>query len=176
MTENGSAKTSDASNRRPLGWITLIVTAVAVVLDQVTKAWAIQALPEDGSAGGSVGPISLRLLRNPGAAFSFGEGSTWIFTIIATFVVVLILWWVAKGGIKDVWLAVLLGLLAGGAVGNLIDRLSQPPGFARGHVIDFLDYGGLFVGNVADIWIVVGAIGLALYSLLKKDEGSRGGR
>ncbi len=147
------------------GLLMVAVTVVAVILDQVTKLWALRTLPEGGEAAYRMPFISLRLIRNPGAAFSFGEGSTWIFAIIATAVVIGIFWWVAKGGVTSAWLAVLLGLIAGGAIGNLIDRLVQPPSFGQGHVVDFIDYGGFFVGNVADIWIVVGAIGLAIYFL-----------
>mgnify|MGYP000081465073 CR=1 FL=1 len=55
-----------------------------------------------------------------------------------------------------------IALLAGGAVGNLIDRLTAEPGFGVGHVTDFIAYGTWFVGNVADIWIVLGAPLLAL--------------
>ena len=61
--------------------------------------------------------------------------------------------------------AVALGLVLGGAVGNLIDRLLREPGFLRGHVIDFIDYGGYFVGNVADIAIVLAAAGIIVLSL-----------
>ena len=61
--------------------------------------------------------------------------------------------------------AVALGLVLGGAVGNLIDRLLREPGFLRGHVIDFIDYGGYFVGNVADIAIVLAAAGIIILSL-----------
>ena len=58
-----------------------------------------------------------------------------------------------------------LGLLLGGALGNLIDRLSREPGFARGHVVDFIDYGDWFIGNVADIAIVVAACLIAILGL-----------
>ena len=53
--------------------------------------------------------------------------------------------------------AIALGLLLGGALGNLVDRFFRPPGPGRGHVVDFIDYFGWFVGNVADIAIVVAA-------------------
>jgi signal peptidase II len=61
--------------------------------------------------------------------------------------------------------AVALGMLLGGAVGNLADRLAREPGFGRGHVVDFLDYAGFFVGNVADIAIVAAAALIVLLSL-----------
>ncbi len=58
-----------------------------------------------------------------------------------------------------------LGLVLGGAVGNLIDRIMNPPAFGRGHVTDFLAYGDLFVGNVADVFVVIG-VGLVCLNLL----------
>ncbi len=61
--------------------------------------------------------------------------------------------------------AVVLGLLLGGALGNLIDRLFRAPGPLRGHVVDFLDYYTFFVGNVADIAIVVAALGMMWLTL-----------
>ena len=59
-----------------------------------------------------------------------------------------------------------LGLLAGGALGNLVDRIAQPPGIFRGHVVDFLNYRSLFVGNIADIAIVVAVISVVIFVVL----------
>jgi 23S rRNA pseudouridine1911/1915/1917 synthase len=61
--------------------------------------------------------------------------------------------------------AVTLGLLLGGALGNLTDRLLRSPGFGRGHVVDFIDYAGLFIGNVADVAIVVAALAVAVQAV-----------
>ena len=106
--------------------------------------------------------LGLNLVRNPGAAFSFATGSTWIFTIVAVVIVTVILR-VSKQLAHRPW-AITLGLILGGAVGNLGDRLFRTPGFARGHVVDFINYGGQFVGNVADIAIVVAAGGVIVLS------------
>ena len=157
------AERSAGSTWRSYGWLVLVVAALGVLADQISKIWALRVLPDDGTVAGGLGPIRLRLLRNPGAAFSMGEGTTWIFTIVAVVVVLGVIYYVLRRPIRSPWFALLLGLIAAGAVGNLIDRLFQPPGFGVGHVIDFLDYSGFFVGNVADIWVVVGAIGLAIF-------------
>lgn len=146
-----------------------------MVTDQASKWWAVSVLEGADPEGFQYGFFSFHLLRNPGAAFSFGEGATWVFTAIAVLAVLFIGWWAYRGNLQSYWLALWLGLIAGGAVGNLIDRLSQPPGFARGYVIDFIDYGGWFVGNVADIWIVAGAAGLVLYFLLQPAEKETAG-
>lgn len=131
-----------------------------LVADQGTKVAALAALMP-GDYVPVVGRFfGLMLVFNPGAAFSFATGSTWIFTIVAIVVAVVIVR-VARRLQSRAW-ALALGALLGGNLGNLADRLFRQPGFGRGHVVDFLDYGGLFVGNVADIAIVCGAAGMAV--------------
>ncbi|KAA8740150.1 signal peptidase II [Actinomyces johnsonii] len=139
------------------------MAVVIVVVDQLSKQWALSAL-SDGQHTALLGrALGLVLVRNPGAAFSFATGQTWIFALIASLVVVIIVR-VSRNLASRSW-AVALGLVLGGAVGNLIDRLLREPGFLRGHVIDFIDYGGYFVGNVADIAIVLAAAGIIVLSL-----------
>jgi signal peptidase II len=99
--------------------------------------------------------ISLNLIRNPGAAFSIGDGATWILTVVSLAILVWVV--VAARKVGTLAWAVALGLLLGGALGNLVDRFFRAPGPGRGHVVDFIDYFGWFVGNVADIAIVAGA-------------------
>jgi len=128
-------------------------TAAAVlVLDQLTKWWALQSL-NPGEPVNVVGSlIRLNLIRNAGAAFSIGHGATWILTLIACGVLVFILVTARRLG-STAW-AWALGLLLGGSLGNLLDRLMRAPGPGRGHVVDFIDYFGWFIGNVADVAIV----------------------
>jgi signal peptidase II len=106
--------------------------------------------------------LQLRLLYNPGAAFSMGAGSTWVFTIIAAVAVAALLWYVSRP--QPTGMAVSLALLLGGATTHLGDRLFRAPGFARGHVVDFIDYNGWFVGNVADIALTGGAVLLMIFA------------
>jgi signal peptidase II len=134
------------------------------VVDQVTKALAVANLTPGEYVPLLGDAFGLMLVYNPGAAFSFATGSTWIFTIVATVVTVVIIRVARRLGSLG-W-ALALGALLGGNLGNLMDRLFREPGFARGHVVDFLDYGGLFVGNVADIAIVLGAAGMAVLAFL----------
>ncbi len=105
----------------------------------------------------------MRLIFNSGAAFSVGSGSTWLFTIVAAVVVVVVLRMAPR--LTSLAWAATMGLLLAGALGNLTDRLVRPPAFLRGHVVDFIDYNGWFIGNVADICIVVAAIVLLGLSL-----------
>ena len=141
----------------------LVAVAVTSYLaDLGSKLWAASALA-DGHRVPVLGDLlSLRLIRNPGAAFSIGTGSTWLLTILAVVVLVVIVRASRRIGSRG-W-AVALGLLLGGALGNLTDRLFREPGFGRGHVVDFIDY-RVFIGNVADIAIVTAACLVALLSV-----------
>jgi signal peptidase II len=156
LTGDPAPPPSGSERRGPhLAWWALAVGAVTVVVDQGTKIWALRSLTP-GEPIDVVGDLlRLNLIRNPGAAFSIGNQATWLLTIVAVVVLVVILASIRRLGHRG-W-TVCLGLLLGGAVGNLIDRLFREPGFGRGHVVDFIDYGGLFVGNVADVAIVVAA-------------------
>src|SRR3954470_8841694 len=116
--------------------VVLAVAAVVVAVDQVTKVWASSALA-DGVPRPVLGDfLQLRLLFNSGAAFSIGAGSTWIFTVAPAVAVVGVLGWVAFRPWPSVQ-GVGLALLLGGAVTHLWGRLFRPPGFGRGHVVDF---------------------------------------
>ena len=149
-----------------------IVALSVVVVDQATKVWATGALADGHRIGVMGDALGFVLVRNPGAAFSFATGQTWIFSIVAI-VVTAIVMRVSKR-LGSMWWAVTLGLVLGGAVGNLIDRLARAPGIFRGHVVDFIDYGGLFVGNIADIAIVGAAVAIVGLSLIGLEvDGSR---
>lgn len=150
---------------RVLAAWTAVLAAVVLAVDQLTKWWAESALTVGGEPVPLVGDLlQLRLIHNPGAALSLATGMTWLLTIVVTVVVVVIVRMIGRLGSRG-W-AVALGLLLGGAVGNLVDRLVREPGFARGEVVDFIDYAGFFVGNVADIAIVGAAILIAVLSLM----------
>jgi signal peptidase II len=160
---NPAAATAPTGSRVLVVW-TGVLAALVLAADQLTKWWAESALTADGDPVPLVGELlQLRLIYNPGAALSIASGYTWILTIVVTVVVVFIVRAIGRLGSRG-W-AVALGLLLGGAVGNLVDRLAREPGFARGHVVDFIDYAGFFVGNVADIAVVMAAVLIALLSL-----------
>jgi signal peptidase II len=140
----------------------LMLATVVLVVDQLTKLWAVSML-SDGERVAVIPPlIHFRLLYNAGAAFSIGTGATWAFALAATAAVVGLLY-TARRLASPGW-ALVLGVLLGGAASHLGDRLFREPGFARGHVVDFIDY-GLFVGNVADIALTCGCVATVLLSL-----------
>ncbi|WP_298459707.1 signal peptidase II [uncultured Cellulomonas sp.] len=145
----------DPARRRRLLTLLALLAVVVLAVDQVTKVWAVATLTE-GRRTELVGDLlGLTLLYNPGAALSIATGMTWVLTVVAVGVVVVTLRASRRIGSRG-W-AVGLGLLLGGAIGNLADRFLREPGPARGHVVDFIAYGELFVGNVADIAIVAAA-------------------
>lgn len=147
-------------DRRPYAWM-LVLSTIVLALDQASKVWAVAALGDGREITVIPGMISFRLLYNPGAAFSIGTDATWVFALTTACAVVGILFAGRRLG-SPPW-AVVLGVLLGGSLSHLFDRLFRTPGFARGHVVDFIDYHGLFVGNIADIAITGGA---ALFILL----------
>ena len=156
--ERGASLTARRVPR--LAWISLLVALAVVVIDQLTKIWALRALTPGESVPVIGDLIRLTIIRNPGAAFSIGNQATWLLTLVAVVVLAVVLGSLRRLGHLG-W-ALCLGLLLGGAVGNLVDRLVREPGIGRGHVVDFIDYGGLFIGNVADIAIVAAALSIAV--------------
>ena len=144
----------------------LASTAVGIVLiDQVTKAWAVAYLQPRIESG--EGPIYLidPLLRltyveNTGAAWGMGAGYTWIFTIVAVVVGVVIVRF-ARTITSRAW-ALALGGLLGGLLGNLIDRLTRPPGPGLGSVVDFIGLPNFPVFNVADMAITCSAVAMII--------------
>jgi signal peptidase II len=159
-----AAATPPPSRSRVLVVWTGVLAAFVLAADQLTKWWAESTLDVNAPTIPIVGDLlGIRLIYNPGAALSIASGMTWLLTIVVTVVVVFIIRAIGRLGSRG-W-AVALGLLLGGAVGNLVDRLVREPGFARGHVVDFIDYAGFFVGNVADIAVVSAAVLIALLSL-----------
>jgi len=152
----------------------LLLAGIAVVtygLDQLSKWWAVSALTDEPPRDLLGALLRLDLIRNPGAAFSIGTGNTWVLTIIAVVVLVIVIRVSRRLGSSG-W-AWALGLLLGGALGNLTDRVIREPGFGQGHVVDFLDY-GWFIGNIADIAIVSAAILIGLLAITGRSvDGTR---
>ena len=144
----------------------LAVVAVFVyIVDQVSKYFVVTTLTEGASVEVIGEILQFTFVRNPGAAFSIGTGSTWIFAILATAVALFILFFARR--IRSVAWAALFGLLLGGNLGNLTDRLIREPGFGIGHVIDFLHvwmFPAIF--NVADI-AIVSSMGLFILLTLR---------
>jgi len=144
----------------------LAVVAVFVYLaDQTSKFFVVRDLTEGVSVDVLGEFLQFTFVRNPGAAFSIGTGSTWIFAILASAVAVFIVIFARR--IRSLAWAGLFGLLLGGNLGNLTDRLTREPGFGVGHVIDFIQvYAFPAIFNVADI-AIVSSMGLFIILTLR---------
>lgn len=171
--------TTDAGSRRPRTRLLLALAAVVLLVDLVTKLVAVATIEPGEDIRVLGGALYLTHLRNTGAAFSFAEGFTIVFTLVALAVVVVIVR-TARRLFSTAW-AVTLGLVLGGALGNLVDRIFRDPGFLRGGVVDFLSVFGPDgevwpVFNVADSAIVCGGILGVLLALRGIDfDGTREG-
>ncbi len=143
--------------------IVAILAAIVLAADQFTKNFALEHLPYQETVVVWDGVLEWYLTRNPGAAFSLGEGVTWIFTIVLAAAAVTIVVLAVSRVHSRLW-TVALGLLLGGILGNLTDRLVREPGFPVGHVIDFIHTPWMMpaIYNVADIFIVSMMISVAL--------------
>ncbi|WP_255768453.1 signal peptidase II [Pseudarthrobacter sulfonivorans] len=124
----------------------------AYAFDQLTKMWVTTSMVEGERIPVLPPLLHWYFIRNSGAAFSIGENVTWIFSLIMAGVSIAILFQVRKLGSK--WWALALGLLLGGALGNLTDRLFREPSFGMGHVVDFIQLPNFAIFNIADSAVV----------------------
>ncbi len=151
-----------------LVWVVAIGVATIVgVLDQATKQLAerhLEAGPID------LGIVSLTLVRNPNAAFGI-PGFTGMFLIVTVVVLAIIVRMLTRADRFS--LAAAFGLVAGGAIGNAVDRITRPPGFPDGAVVDFVNLGWFPVFNVADAAITVGAVLVVLLLVITDRQEAR---
>ncbi|MFC5790325.1 signal peptidase II [Agromyces tardus] len=147
-----------AERAAKVGTTALLVLAGAAILvyglDQFAKYLVVTNLTEGDVVPVLGNVLQWQFVRNPGAAFSLASGMTWIFTILAAGVITFIAWFARR--IRSIAWALVFGLLLGGVLGNLTDRLLREPGFGVGHVIDFISTPWLIpaIYNVADMAIV----------------------
>ena len=139
------------------------LAAVVVVLDQLTKHWAVTGLGNDRVID-VVWTLQFNLAFNSGMAFSRGSGFGPLIAVVATVVIV---WLLITLRTESSRLSTLgMGLVIGGAVGNLVDRMFRGDAWLRGAVVDFIDFQWFPIFNVADIAINIGAGTLILSSIL----------
>src|SRR3712207_1994582 len=158
---DGAVVSSGAPGRRPRTRLLLLLVLAVLGLDLSTKLPAVATIQRGADIRLLGGALYLTHTRNTGAAFSFAEDFTIVLTLIAVVVAVVIVR-TAQRLFSTGW-AVALGLVLGGALGNLIDRIFRDPGFLRGGVVDFLSVfspdGSVWpVFNVADSAIVCGGV------------------
>lgn len=151
----------------------LLLSAVVVGLDQLSKLWVLRSLPEFRPVPVIDGVWNWFRTYNTGAAFSFlsdaGGWQQYLFVALAAAISALLAWWLVKTPRADWKTALPYALVIGGSLGNVIDRLQH------GHVVDFIQwywrdyYWPAF--NLADAAIVAGAVGIALFGLVQKPKG-----
>ena len=166
--EAPSPEPVDPGQRRRCLWTLAIVAVGVVVVDHLVKAWVVSTIkPRIESGEGPIvlfgGLLKFTYLENTGAAFSMGTGYTWIFSIVAVIVAVVILRTSRRLG--SIWWAIALGGLLGGLLGNLIDRLTRPPSFGLGYVVDFIQVPNFAVFNIADMFITCSAVLMVILAL-----------
>lgn len=149
-----------ATNRRL--WA---LVAVIVAIDQLTKHWALGRL-SGGRTIDLIGSLRLNLAFNRGMAFSRGGGLGPIIGAVAFLIVIVIVLWMRRSarGLP----AFAAGLIVGGAIGNLVDRLFRGEAWLRGAVVDFVDLQWFPVFNVADSAITLGAVLMMVASLRQR--------
>ncbi len=169
---------STPGRRRP--GLLAATAAVALLLDVLSKVVVVETLEGRPPVELFGGGLYLVVYRNPGAAFSMATGLTWLLSLIALGVVVAIVRLAPR--LRSTGWAFGLGLVLGGALGNLVDRLLRAPGPLRGHVVDFLSLlapdGSVWpVFNLADSAILCGGVVLVLLTATGREfDGSRAPR
>jgi signal peptidase II len=154
-----------------------LIAVTVLVGDILTKIIGVAQLEGEQPVRVLGGLVYLQLVRNPGAAFSLATGYTWVLTLVAAAVVVVIIR--VSRRLRSTGWAVSLGLILGGALGNLTDRIFRAPGPLQGHVVDtvslFAPDGRVWpVFNLADACIVTGGVLLVLLALLGRElDGTR---
>jgi lipoprotein signal peptidase len=177
QTTRGASLASDQAagsaatvRRRHVG-ILLAVAIFVVAADVISKILVVAKLSDRAPIRLLGGLVKLEETRNSGAAFSLGGGSTIVFAVVAIVVIAVILR-TARRLFSTPW-ALVLGLLLGGATGNLIDRLLRSPGVLRGEVVDWIRVPHFAVFNLADSAISIGGVLAVLLALLGRQlDGS----
>lgn len=165
-----AADTPAPTRRRSRLLLLFGAIAIGVIgIDALSKVIVVNTVDPGRPVRLLGGALYLSLTRNSGAAFSMASDYTWVLSLLAILVVSGIVWYAARKLGSTGW-AVALGMIAGGALGNLIDRLFRYPGFLHGHVVDFISvfhpYGGYFaIFNLADSSLVIGVCLVILLEL-----------
>jgi signal peptidase II len=173
------AEPAGRASARAVGLLVL-VAVVVLIGDAVAKYFVVRDLTDHAPVRTLGGLVYLDLIRNSGAAFSMLSGQTWVFTVVAAAAVGWIAWLATR--LRSLSWAVALGLVLGGALGNLADRVFRAPGFLVGHVVDYISLFGpdgqhFAIFNLADAML---CCGVALAVLLelggRRRDGSRAAR
>ena len=153
-------------------WLYFLIIVGAVLLDQLTKQIVLRTLEVGESVALIPNVFHFTHVKNPGAAFGMLENNRWVFLILTTVTVAAIVFYLVKYRPRNPWMYTPLSMIAGGGIGNMIDRLFYGETFGNGLVVDFLDFCAFpklwhWIFNVADAFVVVGAGILFVYLILE---------
>ena len=139
----------------------ILITLAVVLLDQVSKLLVVRFIAEGEIVPCIDGLFHLNYINNEGAAFGILQNHRWVFMVISVIAIAAIFFYIAKEKPKSMWVKTCLAFIAGGGVGNMIDRIF------RGSVVDFIDFEFVkfYVFNVADAFVTVGCAVLICYVL-----------
>ena len=145
-----------------------IIAAVVFIADQLSKQWVLRTWPEPytGELPIIAGWLELTYIRNTGVAFGMFKGVPQLFTVTSLLIVGAAIWLFLRHAHESNWLAVCLGLIVGGAIGNVADRIRF------GYVVDFIKtFDGRFpIFNVADSAVVVGVLLMAVFFMYMEEQ------
>jgi signal peptidase II len=166
----GGGDQLESARHRHVG-VLIGVAIFVIAIDVISKVLVVAKLSNREPVRLLGGFLKLEETRNAGAAFSIGGGATFLFAFVAIGVIVVILR-TARRLYSGPW-AIVLGMLLGGATGNLIDRLVRSPGVFRGHVVDWIRLPHFAVFNLADSAITIGGVLAVLLALMGRQlDGS----
>lgn len=147
---------SDGATTRPLRnrGVVLGITAVCILLDALAKQWAVASLESGTPRDVLGGLVRFDLSHNPGMAFSQFRSGGVLLSFVALAAIVGVTWYAGRA--TSALVVAGLGFIAGGAAGNLVDRLFREPGFLKGYVVDFVRLPNWPTFNLADTFLFVG--------------------
>jgi signal peptidase II len=162
-TKTDPAEPPPSRQRHPNPALTASIAAIVVVVDQLTKRWALTELTDSGPRH-VIWTLQWNLTRNSGMAFSRAQGIGPFIGIAALLVVVWLAW--TSRVLTSQVTRIAAGLIAGGAIGNLVDRVFRGDRILHGSVIDFIDFQWFPIFNVADMAIDIGGALFVLWTVL----------
>lgn len=154
MTEGPLTGHLRARSRRQNYPVGLVIAAIVILVDQLSKYWAINTLT-DGRRIHLIWTLQFNLTYNSGMAFSKGSGLGPVIGVVAVIVVVLLVFSLRR--VTNIMTLLATGLIIGGAIGNIVDRLLRGDAWLNGSVIDFIDFQWWPIFNLADMCVMIGA-------------------
>ena len=145
-------------------WLSVILV---LIFDRTTKYLIKMTLQPQDSIALIKDFLHITYVENTGAAFGLFTDNRWLFVVVTIFVLAILIYLAYTEAANKKALSIILGLIAGGGAGNLIDRITE------GYVLDFIDFRGLwpYVFNFADAALVIGAVLLLITFILNKETG-----